>query len=268
MSAGAPTWVDSHCHLDFADFQEEGVAAFVDRARLNRVGHMLTISTHTQRLPSYVQIAENFPNIWTTIGVHPHQANEEIERDITAEKLIVLANGHERVVGIGEAGLDYHYDFAPRDQQHKVFQAHIDAAVETGLPLIIHAREADDDMIAILKNVPDGKLKAIMHCFSSTRKLADFALGKGLYLSFSGIVTFPKALELQDICKNTPVDRIWSKPTRRIWHPCRIAAKEMSRRSCRILDVSWQIFIIKTKAKWRRSPAAISSPCFQRSKSK
>lgn len=204
----APTWVDSHCHLDFADFQEEGVAAFVDRARLNRVGHMLTISTHTQRIAKYTALADQFPNIWTTIGVHPHQANEEIERDITAEKLINFANSHDKIVGIGEAGLDYHYDYAPRDQQAKVFQAHIDAAIETSLPLIIHSREADDDMIDILKQSENKNLKAILHCFSSTKKLADYALSAGFYLSFSGIVTFPKALEIQDICKATPLDRI------------------------------------------------------------
>ena len=206
MGEETPTWVDSHCHLDFADFQEEGVAAFVDHARLNRVGHMLTISTHTQRLANYTAIADRFANIWTTVGVHPHQANEEIERDITAEKLINLAQSHARIVGIGEAGLDYHYDFAPREQQHKVFRQHIEAAIVTGLPLVIHAREADDDMIAILKDAKG--LKAIMHCFSSTKKLADFALDHGLYLSFSGIVTFPKSVELQEICKATPLDRI------------------------------------------------------------
>lgn len=210
MSTHTPTWVDSHCHLDFADFQEEGVATIVERAQLNRVAHMLTISTHTQRITRYTEIADQFANIWTTIGVHPHQANEEIEKDITAEKLIALSASHAKIVGIGEAGLDYHYDYAPREQQHKVFQAHIDAAIETGLPLIIHAREADDDMIDILtrSGAKNGKLKAIMHCFSSTKKLADFALECGFYLSFSGIVTFPKATDLHDICKATPLDRI------------------------------------------------------------
>lgn len=204
----AATWVDSHCHLDFPDFAEEGIDAFVDRARLNRVGHMLTISTHTQRLKTYTDLADRFANVWTTVGVHPHQANEDGEREITAEKLIAMAASHAKIVGIGEAGLDYHYDFAPKDQQHKVLRAHVDAAIETGLPLIIHAREADDDMIAALQGMGAKGLKAVMHCFSSTAKLAKYALDSGFYLSFSGIVTFPKAAEIQDICRHAPIDRI------------------------------------------------------------
>jgi TatD DNase family protein len=210
MTENLPSWVDSHCHLDFPDFADDGVAALVDRARLNRVEAMLTISTHTQRLSRYTALVDEFPNVWMTIGVHPHQANEPVERDITADDLVRLANSHKKIVGIGECGLDYHYDYAPRDVQARVFREHIEAAITTKLPIIIHARQADDDMIAQLKDAQSAQrgLTGVMHCFSSTRKLADFALESGLYISFSGIVTFPKATDLQDICKIMPLDRI------------------------------------------------------------
>lgn len=201
-------WVDSHCHLDFDDFKDDGVESLIDRARLNRVGYMLTISTHTQRIKRYTDLADRFSNVWTTIGVHPHQANEEIEREITKEQLITMANSHKKIVAIGECGLDYHYDFAPHAQQHKVFHAHIESAIETNLPIIVHAREADDDIIGILKEYEGRGLKGVMHCFSSTKALAEYALSVGFYLSFSGIVTFPKAPEIQEICKATPLDRI------------------------------------------------------------
>lgn len=202
-------WIDSHCHLDFPDFAEgEGVTAFVDRARLNGVGGMLTISTHTQRLARYTALANAFPNVWTTIGVHPHQANEEGERDITVEHLVEIANNHDKIVAVGECGLDYHYDYAPRDVQHMVFRTHIEAALATDLPIIIHAREADDDMIAILDDYKGKGLRGVMHCFSSSQKLADYALQIGLYISFSGMVTFPKAQNVQDVCKTVPLDRM------------------------------------------------------------
>ena len=202
-------WTDSHCHLDFPDFVEEGVAAVVDRARLNRVGYMLTISTHTQRLDRYIKIAEQFDNVWTTVGVHPHQANEPGERDVTVERLVGLANSHPKIVGIGECGLDYHYDYAPREVQHQVFRTHIRAAIESGLPIIIHAREADDDIIKILKEEGAGLgLRGLMHCFSSTPALAAYAVEIGFYVSFSGIVTFPKAKEIYEICQSIPLNKL------------------------------------------------------------
>ncbi len=201
-------WIDSHCHLDFPDFAEEGVEAIVERARLNRVGGMLTISTHTARIDRYTALVDRFPNVWTTIGVHPHQANEDGERDITAADLVKMANSHPKIVAIGECGLDYHYDYAPREQQHKVFREHIKAALETGLPIIIHAREADDDIIKLLAEVEGKGLTGVMHCFSSTQKLADYALGIGFYVSFSGIVTFPKANLIHEVCKSIPLDKL------------------------------------------------------------
>ncbi len=208
MSERFAYWVDSHCHLDFPDFAEEGVAALVDRARLNRVGAMLTISTHTARLTRYTAIADQFPNIWTTIGVHPHQASEEGETTITTDQLIEMATSHPKIVAIGECGLDYHYDFAPRDVQHRVFRTHIEAAIKTDLPIIIHAREADDDMMAILGDYKGRGLRGVMHCYSSGLALAEFALSIGFYISFSGMVTFPKATNVHEICRKIPLDRI------------------------------------------------------------
>jgi len=201
-------WVDSHCHLDFLDFQEEGVEKLIDRARLNRVGAMLTISTHTARLERYTAIADRFPNVWTTIGVHPLHAHEDGEREVTKDALVQIANSHPKIVGIGECGLDYHYQIETKDIQQKIFREHIEAAIETGLPLIIHARAADDDMIAILSEYKNCGLNGVMHCFSSTRKLSDFAVEFGFYISFSGILTFPKSVELHEICQSIPLNKL------------------------------------------------------------
>src|SRR5690606_29819812 len=139
---------------------------------------------------------------------HPHQANEDGEWDITAADLVRMANSHPKIVAIGECGLDYHYDYAPREQQHKVFREHIRAALETGLPLIVHAREADDDIIALLAEVEGRGLTGVMHCFSSTKKLADYAIKIGFCISFSGIVTFPKAEAIHEVCKSIPLKNI------------------------------------------------------------
>jgi TatD DNase family protein len=201
-------WVDSHCHLDFPDFAEEGVEAIIDRARLNRVGAMLTISTHTGRIDRYTALADKFPNVWTTIGVHPLQAHEEGERDITAARLVELANSHPKIVAIGECGLDYHYQSETAEIQKKVFREHLKAAIETGLPVIIHNRDSDDDMIAILSDFEGQGLRGVMHCFSSTSKLAQYALGIGFSVSFSGILTFPKSNEIHEICKSIPLEKI------------------------------------------------------------
>jgi TatD DNase family protein len=201
-------WVDSHCHLDFADFAEEGVDKIIDRARLNRVGAMLTISTHTARIDRYTALADQFPNVWTTIGVHPLQAHEDGEREVTAAKLVELANSHPKIVAIGECGLDYHYQRETADIQKKVFREHLKAAIETDLPVIIHNRDSDEDMIALLSEFADQGLRGVMHCFSSGKALAEYALSIGFYISFSGILTFPKAVELHEICKNIPLERL------------------------------------------------------------
>jgi TatD DNase family protein len=207
-------WVDSHCHLNFPDFHkmEGGVASVIERAHLNRISYMVTISTHTARLQECVDIAENFESVFCSVGVHPHNVAEEGESHITTADLVRLSQ-HPKIIAIGESGLDYHYDFAPKEIQHTQFRAHIRAAAETGLPLVIHAREADDDIIAILKEERaalsnPSRLKGVMHCFSSTKALADFALSIGFYISFSGVLTFKNAADIQDIAKSIPHDRL------------------------------------------------------------
>jgi TatD DNase family protein len=197
--------VDSHCHLDFPDFAEER-ADVVRRAVEAGVGRMVTISTRVRRLPDILAIAEAFPEVFCSVGTHPHNAAEE--PDITADELIRLSK-HPKVVAIGEAGLDYHYDKSPRSLQAAGFRTHIAAARETGLPLVIHAREADADMAAILRNeTAKGPFPFILHCFSSGRDLAMTGVELGGYVSFSGILTFKNSQDIRDIARDVPPDRL------------------------------------------------------------
>lgn len=197
--------VDSHCHLDFPDFAEER-AAIVARALAAGVGRMVTISTRVKRFQQILEIAESFEEVFCSVGTHPHNAAEEL--DITTEDLVRLA-GHPKVVAIGEAGLDYFYDKAPRDAQAQGLRAHIAAARQTGLPLVIHARNADDDMIAILQDeTGKGAFPFILHCFSSGRRLAEVGVALGGYVSFSGILTFKNSAELREIARDVPRERL------------------------------------------------------------
>lgn len=197
--------VDSHCHLDFPDFDSER-DAIVTRAVAAGVGRMVTISTRVRRFPSLLAIAERYSEVSCSVGTHPHNAAEEL--DVTTEELIRLSQ-HPKVVAIGEAGLDYFYDHAPRDAQARSFRTHIAAARETGLPLVIHSRDADDDMIAILEDeTGKGAFPFILHCFSSGQKLADAGVRLGGYISFSGILTFRKSEELRAIARTVPHDRL------------------------------------------------------------
>lgn len=197
--------VDSHCHLDFPDFAGE-LDAVVDRARAAGVGRMVTICTRLSEFDRVLAIAERYDDIFCSVGVHPHEAAAESE--VTVERIVALAR-HPKVVGIGEAGLDYHYDHSPRERQQEVFRLHIHAACASGLPLIVHSRNADADTIALLREGADaGGLTGVIHCFSSTRVLAEGALDLGFYISLSGIVTFKNAVELRQIAKDLPEDRL------------------------------------------------------------
>lgn len=197
--------VDSHCHLDFPDFDSER-DAIVARAVAAGVGRMVTISTRVRRFPSLLEIAERYDAVYCSIGTHPHNAAEEL--DVTAEELVRLGQ-HPKVVAIGEAGLDYYYDHSPRDAQARSFRTHVAAARETGLPLVIHSRDADDDMIAILEQeMAKGTFPFILHCFSSGQKLADAGVRLGGYISFSGILTFRKSEDLRAIARTVPHDRL------------------------------------------------------------
>jgi len=197
--------VDSHCHLDFPDFAEER-AAIVARAVAAGIGRMVTISTRVRRFQQILEIAENFNEVYCSVGTHPHNAAEEL--DVTADELVRLS-AHPKVVAIGEAGLDYFYDRAPRDAQAQGFRTHIAAARDTGLPLVIHSRDADDDMAAILEDeTGKGAFPFILHCFSSGRRLAEAGVALGGYVSFSGILTFKNSTELRAIAASVPRDRL------------------------------------------------------------
>jgi TatD DNase family protein len=197
--------VDSHCHLDFSDFDDDREEV-IGRARAAGVGRMVTISTRVSQLERLLAIASANDDIFCSVGSHPHNAAEE--PDVTTQTLVELAR-HPKVVAIGEAGLDYHYDNSPRDAQAISFRRHIAAARETGLPLVIHARDADAAVADILiDETGKGAFPAILHCFSSGRDLAMTGVELGLYVSFSGIITFKKTDELRSIAADIPQDRL------------------------------------------------------------
>lgn len=198
--------VDSHCHLDFPDFAED-LDGVVGRARDAGVGRIVTISTRVRRLDGLLAIAERFPDVFCSVGTHPNNAHEEL--DVTAADLARLA-AHPKVVAIGEAGLDYHYDYSPRDAQRQGLLQHIEAARATGLPLVIHARDCDDDMKALLEaEMARGRFSAVLHCYTGGRALALRAIELGLYVSFTGILTFKSSAELRTLAAELPLDRIF-----------------------------------------------------------
>jgi TatD DNase family protein len=197
--------VDSHCHLDFDVFDED-LSETIQRARDAGVAAMVTICTRVTKFEEICAIAETDGNIWCSVGIHPHQAEEEPV--VTVEDLVSRA-AHPKVIAIGETGLDYYYDNSPRELQETSFRTHIAASRETGLPLIVHTRDADEDMAEILEDeMEKGAFPGVLHCFSSGRRLAERALDIGFYISLSGIVTFKNAQDLRDIVKDVPVDRI------------------------------------------------------------
>ncbi|WP_087001450.1 TatD family hydrolase [Rhizobium sullae] len=198
--------IDTHCHLDFADFEEER-DEIVSRAHQAGVKQMVTISTRVRKLEKLLAITEKYPSVFCSVGTHPNNADEELE--IQTEDLVRLANAHEKIVAIGEAGLDYFYDTQKPEDQKTGFLRHIAAARETQLPLVIHSRSADEDMAAILtEETGKGAFPFILHCFSAGPGLARTGVELGGYISFSGILTFPKSEELRAIAKTVPHDRL------------------------------------------------------------
>jgi TatD DNase family protein len=197
--------IDSHCHLDFPDFAAERDAV-VERARAAGLKRIIAISTRTEVFGSISLIAETYEDVFCTVGTHPHHAHEEAE--VSKDRLIALAR-HPKCVGIGEAGLDYHYDQTPHDIAARVFRTHIAAARESGLPLVIHARDADADLAAILRDeMGKGAFAGVLHCFTSSAMLAEAALSLRLYISFSGVLTFKNSRPLREIAHAVPMDRI------------------------------------------------------------
>ena len=198
--------IDTHCHLDFADFEEER-DAIVARAHEIGVKQMVTISTKVRKLDGLLALTERYPSVFCSVGTHPNSADQEL--DIQTEDLVRLANQHEKIVAIGEAGLDYFYDTVKPEDQKTGFLRHIAAARETQLPLVIHSRSADEDMAAILtEETGKGAFPFILHCFSAGPALAQTGVELGGYISFSGILTFPKSEELREIAKTIPHDRL------------------------------------------------------------
>ena len=197
--------IDSHCHLDFPDFADD-LAGIVGRAEAAGIARMVSISTRLSRLDKLSAIAERFPNVYNSVGTHPRYAHEEL--DVTVADLVAAAE-RTKVVAIGEAGLDYHYDFSPREAQEVGFRRHIAAARETQLPLVIHSREADADVARILEEeTGKGAFPAVLHCFTGSRELAFRAVALGLYISFTGILTFKNSDALRAIAADLPADRI------------------------------------------------------------
>ncbi len=197
--------VDSHCHLDFPDFADE-LDQVIARAHAADVRKMVTISTRVRRFDQVLAIAEAHDSVYCSVGTHPHNAVEET--DITVADLVTRA-AHPKVVAIGEAGLDYYYDKSPRDVQADGFRRHIAAARKTGLPLVIHSRDAETDTASILRaEMEQGAFTAVLHCFSSTPDLAWAGIELGLYVSFSGILTFKRSEDLRALAASLPADRL------------------------------------------------------------
>jgi TatD DNase family protein len=200
------TLVDTHCHLDDSKFDDDREQA-IERALAAGVTRLMAIGTGNgpPDLEVAVRLADRHPFIYATIGVHPHDASKAT--DETFARLRELA-AHPKVLAIGEIGLDYHYDFSPRDVQKLVFRAQLRVARELDWPVVIHTREADDDTLRILRDVGGDQLRGVLHCFTGTPRLADAGLALGFYISLAGILTFPKAQELRDTVRNVPLDRL------------------------------------------------------------
>jgi TatD DNase family protein len=197
--------VDSHCHLDFEALQDR-LPEVLSHAEEAGVGLMVSISSRIRTFANLRRIAEENTNVFCTIGTHPHNAHEEL--DVTAEQLVELAR-HPKVAGIGEVGLDYHYDFSPRGAQEQGFRTHIAAARQSGLPVVIHSREAEADTIRILEDeMAKGAFKPLLHCFTSKPELARAAVAMGGYVSFSGILTYKSAEDLRATAAELPLDRL------------------------------------------------------------
>lgn len=204
-------WIDSHCHLNHSGITEKGVPAdLVKSANNNNVSGMLTICCRmSEEKDLLLDIAAQHDNVWCSIGTHPHDAGLEAEKAFSADDIANIVLENDKVIAIGETGLDYYYDNSPRDDQADSFRKHLQACLKSDVPAIIHTRDAEEDTIKILREAKEGtNLKGVMHCFSGTQWLADQALDIGFYISFSGIVTFKKSEELRAVAKTVPLDKV------------------------------------------------------------
>jgi TatD DNase family protein len=205
------SWIDSHCHITHEKIAVLGTPdALIGRAAAAGVSGMLVINCRiVEELPVLLDAVNGQPDAWCTIGTHPHEASRADEKSVTVKGLLERIAAHEKIVGIGESGLDYFYDLSDRDDQQASFRKHIQAALASGLPLVVHARDADADIIRLIREETGGKgMAGIMHCFSSSPKMAYDALDLGFHISFSGMITFRKSEELRQIAKNIPLNRL------------------------------------------------------------
>ena len=197
--------VDSHCHLDFPAFADD-FPAMLERARAAGVRTLQTISTRLGTVDTILDVASRDPDIWCSVGLHPHEA--ATEEDVSPDRIVALSD-HPDVIGVGETGLDYYYEHSPRERQQESFRNHIEASRRTGLPLIVHARDADDDIVAVLKEEYEaGPFPGLIHCFTAGPELARAALDIGFLISISGIVTFKKAENVHAAAREVPLDRL------------------------------------------------------------
>lgn len=202
-------FIDSHCHLNHAKLADITPSGLISAANDAGVMGMLTICCRLSEEPKILNsIATAHDNVWYSVGTHPHDASNDAEKQFTTQNIIDLATAHDKIIAIGESGLDYYYDFADRGDQKQSFIKHIHACNETGLPLIVHAREADRDIIDIIRTHKSSTLTGVMHCFSSSPQMAREALDLGFYISFSGMITFKNANELRDIAAFVPINRM------------------------------------------------------------
>lgn len=208
MSSAEPSFIDSHCHLNYGELSG-AIDSVLARAQEAGVTKMLCINTKFQEFEDVYNIAHKYPNVSATVGVHPHEAGDK-EHHHNAQmvrEFLLKASERDKVVGFGETGLDYYYNHSPRDIQVEMFEAHLDAAVERDLPVIVHTRDAEEETIRVLKKYA-GRVRGVIHCFSGTQYLADESLALGFYISVSGIVTFKKAEEIRDVLKTVPLDKL------------------------------------------------------------
>ncbi|MCK5373881.1 MAG: TatD family hydrolase [Alphaproteobacteria bacterium] len=204
-------WIDSHCHLNHSGIKPKGSPeAIVKAAKKGGVDGMVTVCCCiSKELQELQEITAHNDNVWCTIGTHPHDSGLEKEKAYSAEDIATLVKSNNKIIGIGETGLDYYYDNSPREEQRASFVKHVQACIEAGVPMIVHTRDAEKDTACIMKNEGQGSgLTGVMHCFSSEQWLAEEALDMGFYISFSGIVTFNKSEALRETAKLVPLDRV------------------------------------------------------------
>ncbi len=249
-------FVDSHCHLNYKGLAEDQPAVLA-RARAAGVETMLNISTRASEWDDVISVAEREADVWASVGIHPHDA--DAHPDVETETLVERA-GHPRIVGIGESGLDYYYDHSDRDRQRASFRAHIAAARETGLPLIVHTRDAEEDTAAILADeMEKGSFPGVIHCFTASADFARRALDLGLYISISGIVTFKNARDLQETARALPADRLlietdspFLAPVPHRGKPCEPAfVADTARFLAALRDESVEVLAERTSANFR-----------------